>query len=95
MGRLSALPQHRHGVRRLRCDGNDGPGATGAAESDIYDLIILDVMLPKLNGFEVARRLRQNGIHTPILMLTAKAELDDKVTGLDSGADDYLILILD
>lgn len=69
------------------CDGLSG---LEAAESDIYDLIILDVMLPKLNGFEVARKLRQNGIHTPILMLTAKAELDDKVTGLDSGADDYL-----
>ncbi len=47
-------------------------------------------MLPHLNGFEIAKQLRKDGINTPILMLTAKAELDDKVTGLDSGADDYL-----
>ena len=59
-------------------------------ESDIYDIIILDVMLPGLNGFEIVKRARQADIHTPILMLTAKAELDDKVAGLDNGADDYL-----
>lgn len=47
-------------------------------------------MLPHLNGFEISKQLRKDGINTPILMLTAKAELDDKVTGLDSGADDYL-----
>ena len=47
-------------------------------------------MLPKMNGFDIARELRKSGVRTPILMLTAKAELDDKVTGLDSGADDYL-----
>lgn len=90
MGRLPLCRGIGTEPRRPRSDGNDGPRATGAAESDIYDLIILDVMLPKRNGFEVARTLRQNGIHTPILMLTAKAELDDKVTGLDSGTDDYL-----
>ena len=61
-----------------------------AIESDIYDSIILDVMLPGMNGYEIAKKARQNGVRTPILMLTAKAELDDKVTGLDSGADDYL-----
>lgn len=61
-----------------------------AIQSDIYDIIILDVMLPGMNGFEIARKARENGISTPILMLTAKAELDDKVEGLDSGADDYL-----
>ncbi len=69
---------------------HDGLSGYEAAESDIYDVMILDVMLPKMNGFEVAHKLRKNGIHTPILMLTAKAELDDKVEGLDSGADDYL-----
>ncbi len=68
----------------------DGLSGYEAAESDIYDVMILDVMLPKMNGFEVAHKLRKEGIHTPILMLTAKAELDDKVEGLDSGADDYL-----
>ena len=61
-----------------------------AIESNIYDIIILDVMLPGLNGYEIAKKVRSKGIATPILMLTAKAELDDKVTGLDSGADDYL-----
>ena len=61
-----------------------------AIESNIYDIIILDVMLPGMNGYEVAKKARSKGISTPLLMLTAKAELDDKVTGLDSGADDYL-----
>ncbi len=61
-----------------------------AIESNIYDIVILDVMLPGMNGYEIVRRARSKGIATPILMLTAKAELDDKVTGLDSGADDYL-----
>lgn len=61
-----------------------------AIESNIYNVVILDVMLPGLNGYEVARQARSKGIRTPILMLTAKMELDDKVTGLDSGADDYL-----
>ena len=67
-------------------------GADGlmAIESNIYDIIILDVMLPEMSGFEIAKAARSKGIRTPILMLTAKTELDDKVTGLDSGADDYL-----
>ena len=61
-----------------------------AIESGIYDIVILDVMLPGINGYDIARKVRAKCIATPILMLTAKAELDDKVTGLDSGADDYL-----
>lgn len=68
----------------------DGRSGLEAIESDIYDVVILDVMLPGINGFEIVKRARKAGIRTPILMLTAKAELDDKVTGLDSGADDYL-----
>lgn len=68
----------------------DGISGLAAIESRIYDLIILDVMLPGMNGYEVAKKARSKGIRTPILMLTAKSELDDKVTGLDSGADDYL-----
>lgn len=68
----------------------NGPDGLAAIESDIYDIIILDVMLPGMNGFDIAKKARQVGIKTPILMLTAKSELDDKVTGLDSGADDYL-----
>lgn len=68
-------------------NGTDG---LAAVESGIYDIVILDVMLPGMNGYEIAKNARARGITTPILMLTAKAELDDKVTGLDSGADDYL-----
>lgn len=68
----------------------DGISGMDAVESDIYDVIVLDVMLPEKNGFEIAREARKKGVRTPILMLTAKGELDDKVTGLDSGADDYL-----
>lgn len=68
----------------------DGIRALEAIEGNLYDLVILDVMLPGLNGFEVVKKARKMGIQTPVLMLTAKAEVDDKVTGLDSGADDYL-----
>lgn len=69
---------------------DNGLDGLAAIESDIYDIVILDVMLPGMNGYEIARQARCKGITTPILMLTAKAELDDKVAGLDSGADDYL-----
>lgn len=68
----------------------NGVEGLAAIESNIYDIVILDVMLPGMNGFEIAKQVRSKGISTPILMLTAKAELDDKVEGLDSGADDYL-----
>ena len=67
-------------------------GAEGAAFAELYafDVLVLDVMLPKLDGFEVARRLRQKGRHVPILMLTARGAIPDVVKGLDLGADDYL-----
>lgn len=68
-------------------DGEDG---YNAARVDEYDLILLDVMLPTLSGLEVSRNLRAEGIHTPILMLTAKSQNQDVVAGLDNGADDYL-----
>jgi len=68
----------------------DGISGYEHALSGIYDAIILDVMLPKLNGFEVLKRIRSEKVQTPVLLLTAKSELDDKVFGLDSGADDYL-----
>ena len=55
-----------------------------------YDGIILDIMMPKMNGLDVLKELRANGISTPVLMLTAKAEVDDRILGLDLGADDYL-----
>jgi len=68
----------------------NGLDGLAAIESNVYDIVILDVMLPGMNGYEITKRVRSKGIATPILILTAKAELDDKVTGLDSGADDYL-----
>ena len=68
----------------------NGEDARLSIESGIYDLIILDVMMPEMDGFTVAKKVRKAGIRTPILMLTAKSTLDDKVEGLDSGADDYL-----
>lgn len=55
-----------------------------------YDGIILDLMMPKMNGLEVLKKLRENGISTPVLILTAKSEVEDKILGLDTGADDYL-----
>ena len=58
--------------------------------SDIYDVIILDIMLPKMSGLEVLKSARKSGIDTPIILLTAKGDVSDKVIGLDSGADDYL-----
>jgi len=68
----------------------DGESGKEYAELGIYDLIILDIMLPKMDGYEVARRIRKKRIGTPILMLTAKGELEDRITGLNSGADYYL-----
>ena len=58
--------------------------------SENYDGIILDLMMPKMNGIDVLKKLRKNGISTPVLILTAKAQTEDKIIGLDSGADDYL-----
>lgn len=69
---------------------HDGEAGLDNALTDIYDIIILDVMLPKLNGFDVLRRLRGEGNVTPVLMLTARSEVSDKVEGLDRGADYYL-----
>jgi len=71
----------------LAFTGTDG---FDLASTEEYDLIILDIMLPGIDGVELCRRLREQGIHTPVLMLTAKGQVADKVTGLDSGADDYL-----
>jgi DNA-binding response OmpR family regulator len=69
-------------------DGTDG---YDLASSEDYDVIVLDLMLPEIDGLEICRKLRAENIHTPILILTAKGELDDKVKGLNSGADDYLV----
>lgn len=69
---------------------HNGADAYDYALEGGYDAIILDVMMPKMNGIEVLRRLREQGVNTPIMMLTAKAQKDDRVTGFDAGADDYL-----
>lgn len=69
---------------------DNGEDALDEIESGVYDICVLDVMMPKMNGYAVAKKARESGVRTPILMLTAKSELDDKVEGLDSGADDYL-----
>ena len=68
----------------------DGVSGLDNAMSGIYDLVILDVMLPGMNGFQVAQKLRQGGIVVPVLMLTAKSDLTDRIHGLDCGADYYL-----
>jgi heavy metal response regulator len=70
---------------------NDGEEALDWAGVAEFDIIVLDVMLPVRDGIEVCRILRQRGIHTPILMLTARDAVEDRVRGLDSGADDYLV----
>jgi two-component system OmpR family response regulator len=67
-----------------------GEDAVWMAEAAPYDAILLDVMLPGLDGFEVARRLRSHDVWSPVLMLTAREAVDDRVAGLDAGADDYL-----
>ncbi|MEG0254865.1 response regulator transcription factor [Vagococcus sp.] len=69
---------------------HDGEEAIRLASSNVYNFIILDLMLPKVNGFDVTKKLRKEKINTPILMLTAKDETVDKIIGLEIGADDYL-----
>ena len=69
----------------------DGLDGVNKALNNKYDLILLDVMMPKMNGFEVCKNIRNAKIDIPILMLTAKGTIDDKTCGFDSGADDYLV----
>ena len=68
----------------------DGTSGLSYAETGAYDAIVLDLMLPGMDGLEVSRRLRARNVSTPILMLTARSSISDKVTGLDCGADDYM-----
>jgi DNA-binding response OmpR family regulator len=70
---------------------HNGEDGLAAANAYPYDVIVLDVMLPRLNGLEVTRRLREGRVETPILMLTARDAVDDRVAGLEAGADDYLV----
>ena len=68
----------------------DGEGGLNKALTGIYDVIILDLMLPKINGFEILKYIREEKISTHVIILSAKSELEDKVKGLDIGADDYM-----
>jgi DNA-binding response OmpR family regulator len=83
---LKGLQEERHVVDLVE----DGLTAEERACAHDYDLIVLDVMLPGLNGLDVCRRIRAHAVDTPILMLTAREGTEDRVSGLDSGADDYL-----
>ena len=68
----------------------DGLDAYNYAKAENYDGIILDIMMPKMNGIEALKKMRAEGINVPVLMLTAKSDIDDRIEGRDSGADDYL-----
>ena len=82
----SMLKSKKYNVE-IKTDGEEG---LDEALTDIYDLIILDVMLPHMNGFEILRELKKNNINSKVLMLTAKNTIDDKMEGFNGGADDYL-----
>jgi two-component system, OmpR family, response regulator MprA len=69
----------------------DGVRALERIAADPYDAVVLDVSMPRIDGLEVCRRMRSGGDRTPVLMLTARGEIDDRVAGLDAGADDYLV----
>jgi DNA-binding response OmpR family regulator len=81
------LVEERHAVDVA----HDGDTGLDLADSDTYDLVILDVMLPGMDGFEVCRQMRADGVETPVLMLTARGAVEDRVAGLNVGADDYLV----
>lgn len=68
----------------------DGEAAVSAAKMNAYDVMIFDIMMPKMNGLDAVRAIRKNSDMTPVLFLTAKSEVDDRIIGLDAGADDYL-----
>ena len=79
-------------IQNIDCDiANDGEEGLLFALNPIYDVIVLDIMLPIKSGIEILQQIRDQGINTPVLMLTAKGTIDDKVKSLDLGADDYLI----
>jgi DNA-binding response OmpR family regulator len=84
---LRGLLEDENHTVELAYDGEEGLEYVFGGE---YDLIILDVMLPRVDGLEMCRRIRAKRIHTPILMLTARTSVEDRVAGLDAGADDYL-----
>jgi DNA-binding response OmpR family regulator len=81
------LTEERHTVDIA----NDGVRGLDLAASDTYDLVVLDVMLPGMDGVGVCREMREANVHTPVLMLTARGAVEDRVRGLNAGADDYLV----
>src|ERR1041384_8829392 len=85
---LLSFPLQRDGYEVVQAA--DGPEALARFDEQIFDLVVLDVMLPRMDGLEVCRRLRAKGETVPIIMLTAKSEEIDKVLGLELGADDYI-----
>ena len=88
---LAEAVKHNLGKEGIDCDlAFDGEDGLNKAVDEIYDVVILDVMLPKLSGIDILRRMRERKISTPVIMLSALSEVDDKVRGLESGADDYL-----
>ncbi len=84
---LSAILKQNNYLVDVASDGEEG---LDCALSDIYDVIVLDVMMPKLDGISVLKKIRSTKISTPVLMLSAKSEVTDRIDGLNSGADDYL-----
>jgi len=90
--KLAALLQQALREQAALADAaHDGEDALWMAGSTAYDVVVLDINLPGISGFETCRRLRASRVQTPILMLTARAAIDDKVAALDAGADDYLV----
>ena len=83
---VDILTYHKYSVDAVY----DGADALAYAEAEQYDGIILDIMMPKMSGLDVLEQLRKKGNNTPILLLTAKVEIEDRIQGLDMGADDYL-----
>src|ERR671922_216209 len=89
--KLAAIIRRGMRERGLRADvATSGEDALWMAGSTEYAAIVLDVMLPGIDGFETCRRLRADGVWTPVLMLTARDAVEDRIAGLDGGADDYL-----
>lgn len=88
---LCFILQHRLEIENYEVKiSTDGDAGLKLALSEKFDLILLDIMLPKLTGLQVCSKLRQKSVFTPIIMLTAKSQLEDKTTGLKTGADDYI-----
>ncbi len=89
--RLAAAVRYLLKENKTDCDvAYDGESGLNMAEEGDYGVIVLDIMLPGKDGFEVLKQLREDGINTPVLMLTAKDQVSDKIKGLNLGADDYL-----